>query len=214
MAKLAQKNDACLVAFSGGKDSLVCLDLACRHFKKVVPFFLYFIPGLKCVEKNLDAAESRYGLDILYYPHFLLFEAITKQLYCKSSNETFIKLRPFGLIDIYRVIMHDTGIDIVINGAKKSDSLWRRQKYFKYMTHDFIFYPLVEWRKNDILAYLAMHDLSLPLSSGRGSTGVDLSTPSLCWLHDNHYDDYLTVKKMFPLVEAVIKRREWYGVCA
>jgi phosphoadenosine phosphosulfate reductase len=211
MALLAQKHEACLVAFSGGKDSLVCLDLACRHFKKVLPFNLYFVPGLKCIEDNLDIARKKYRLNILYYPSFLLFNVIRRQIYCKSSIKTFESIKPLSLIDIYKAIMYDTGIEIIINGAKKSDSMWRRQKYFTYMKHSFISYPLVDWRKIDVMAYLKIHNLPIPVSSGHGSTGVDLSEPSIRWLHDQHHDDYLILRKWFPLVEAVIKRRNWYG---
>lgn len=38
--RLAEKSDHCLVAYSGGKDSMVVLDYAARYFKRVDAFFM------------------------------------------------------------------------------------------------------------------------------------------------------------------------------
>lgn len=212
MARLAERHSAALVAFSGGKDSLVCLDLAVKHFRRVVPFFLFLAPGLRCIAERMEPVRQRYGLEIMEYPHFLLFNLMANSIYCKKSIAGAMWMREFGLNEMYMAIIHDTGVRVIINGAKKSDSLWRRQKFFKFYAFQDAVYPLEDWRKNDVLAYLAMNNIPLPATSAGGSTGIDLSTPSLLWLHDNYPDDFERMEAYFPYIGAVVKRRDWYGV--
>lgn len=212
LSDLAKRTPAILVAFSGGKDSLVCLDLAIKHFRRVVPFFMFLVPGLHGIAEKTAIVKDRYGLEMLQYPHFLLFKAYLNSLYCKKSIRIAKTIQEFGLTDIYKAIIHDTGITTIINGSKETDSLWRRQRYFKFMTFENVFYPLKTWRKSDVLAYLSINNIPIPPSSGANSTGVDLSTPSLLWLHDKYPDDFKRMQDYFPFIGAVVKRREWYGI--
>lgn len=212
MTGLAEKHPAVLVAFSGGKDSLVCLDLAVKHFKRVVPFFLFLVPDLRCIDERLQKAVDIYKLKIVTYPHFLLFNLMAQGIYCKKTLSSARWMREFGLTDIYKAIIHDTGINLIINGAKESDSLWRRQKFFKFYTFENAVYPLRKWRKNDVLAYLKMNGIPMPATSAGGSTGIDLSTPSILWLNDNYPDDFMKMQSYFPFVGAVVKRREYHGI--
>jgi hypothetical protein len=63
-----------------------------------------------------------------------------------------------------------------------------------------------------VLAYLKINGIPVPDSSGGQATGVDLSTPSILWLYDNHPEDFQKLLQYFPLAEAAIKRRDEYGV--
>lgn len=206
----AEQSESVLVGFSGGKDSLVCLDLCVRAFKKVVPFFMYLVPGLDVCEVQLRAAEERYGVKVIQYPHWLLFRLLKYGIRCEN-NERCYRLPDLKINDIHKAVIADTGIPIVCWGAKKSDSMWRR-RYFSINRFDRVFYPLKEWNKQDVLAYLRMREIPLPDGPGASASGIDLSTKPVLWLYDKHPGDYQKLKEIFPFIEAVVLRREWYGV--
>ena len=65
LARAAEEDSRVVVGFSGGKDSLVCLDLATRCFKQVAAYFMYFIPGLKCCQLALEAARRQWNVPIV-----------------------------------------------------------------------------------------------------------------------------------------------------
>lgn len=211
MADVAKYHDSAIVSFSGGKDSLVCLDLARKAFKNVVCFFMYAIPGLQCVERVLQWARETYKVEILQYPGMMYRDAIENRLYCSAHVDLGNFMRGIALHDIYATVMHDTGYKIIVHGAKEADSLWRRQRYFKFYTIDQLVHPLKKWRKFDVLSYCKMNNIPLP-DVRNGSTGIDLSTPSILWMYDNSREDFERMRVHFPYIGAVVKRRKWYGV--
>lgn len=207
---VARAHESIMVGFSGGKDSWVCLDLCRRNFKNVTAFFLYLVPGLECVEVELEKARSRYGVEILQYPHWLLFRCVKHGTYCDTHWKDRDNIWEPKINDIHMAIIADTGIKLICQGAKDADSMWRR-RYFAINKFDQVIYPLKKWQKIDVLSYLKIHKIEIPDSSGGRATGIDLSTPSLLWLHDKHPVDFRKLLEYFPYAEAAIKRRDYYG---
>jgi phosphoadenosine phosphosulfate reductase len=207
---IAQKRDTVICAFSGGKDSLVCLDLCCRTFKNVIPFFMYFIPGLECCEIMLRYAEDRWGVKVLQYPHWLLTRVIRNGIYCKPTKKDFAGLPEFTTHDIYKIVMQDTGVRCLVTGAKDSDSMWRR-RYFTITKMPELVFPIKAWNKFDVVSYLKRRDIPIPQSSGAAAGGVDLSTGSLLFLYKNYPRDFARIRECFPFIDAVIYREKWYG---
>ncbi len=136
LKQAALKHPAVLVGFSGGKDSWCVLDLCVRTFDRVVCFFMYFVPGLKCVEDELARAQEKYGVEILQYPHWLVFRALKEGLFCDTTHKLSGLYEP-KVNDISMAVMADTGIRLVAHGAKEADSMWRR-RYFT-ICFDFFF---------------------------------------------------------------------------
>jgi hypothetical protein len=150
LQKIAARHESILVAFSGGKDSWCCLDLCYKIFKRVKAFFLYFIPELECIEVELDKARQRYGVEILQYPHWLFFRCIKEGVYCDWYWKNINIWEP-KINDIHMAIIADTGIDLICQGAKESDSMWRR-RYFTINRFDRVIYPLKKWQKIDVIS--------------------------------------------------------------
>ena len=63
-------SDSVIVSFSGGKESIVVLDMCMRHFKRVAAFHMYQFPHLSFSDEQIDWYERRYpGLEIIDLPH-------------------------------------------------------------------------------------------------------------------------------------------------
>ena len=65
----AKITDSVIVAFSGGKESIVTLDLCFRYFKNVRAFFMYICPDLSFQERTLEWYEKKYQTEIIRIPH-------------------------------------------------------------------------------------------------------------------------------------------------
>ncbi len=204
----AKKDTSILVAYSGGKDSLAVMDMCCRAFQRVEAFFMYLIPGLESTETALLQAEARWGVKVRQYPHWLLRRLLFDGVYCQNSFRND-DLPEWKLMDVYRLAIAETGIPTIATGAKKADSLWRRRQMSSWCKD--LLYPLKDWSKLDVLSYLKLRGLPEPASSGRSATGIDLSTPSLLWLHDTYPNDFRKLCEVFPFAEAVVWRRTYYG---
>lgn len=205
----ASKFDAVCVAYSDGKDSRVVLDLCKRHFRRVSLFFMYFIPGLPIMEQAIRDAERRIGLPIKQYPHWALAKCMRAGVYCDPSwrNET---LPDYKLTDVYALAMAESNTRIVATGAKAADSPWRRR--FMASTQSYIIQPIGHWNKFDVLSYLKMRNIEVPVQTGGGTaTGIDLDTKALLWLYDNSREDFEVIAKFFPYIYAVVWRRKFYG---
>lgn len=208
---LAATESEILVGFSGGKDSLCTLDLCVRHFSRVVPFFTYLVDGLEVMESRLAVAKQRYGLDVLRYPAAGLFDALKRGVYCHDLT-WHRKLSVPSFADLVDLVRHETGIRLLATGERQNDYAIRgaRIRANKVEESNRV-YPLAKWNKFDSLAYLKVRGLPVP-ESHRDSGGVDLTTPSLLWLYDNHPQDFERLCRVFPFARAVVKRRELYGI--
>jgi len=195
-----------IVSFSGGKDSLVVMDLAVRHAASVHAFFLELLP-LTVMDAQLAIAEQRWGIPIRRLPHWLRYEYWKFGAYCFHHSE----MAELRLNDLYGVIRKESGAKLIVTGAKASDSLWRRRTGVAKFAGDDLKAPLWHWSKKDVLQYLRAKKIPQPDNDGRNATGIDLSYPSVLWLYDNYPDDFRRLEQLYPFVGAIIKRREWYG---
>jgi len=205
----AAEHDSIAVSYSAGKDSVAVMDLCVRSFRRVVGFHMYLVPGLECIDRDLAEAEQRWKVQILQYPHPNLRESIKFGYFC-NPRWTRDDLPPWKLKDVYSLVSLETGCRLIANGAKRADSLQRRA----YVgTLKGVLHPIAGWSQADVYAYMGLR--RLPKSRTQMFSvmnGVDLSPPTLIWLHDNWPKDFEKIEEVFPFVRAVIKRRDWRGV--
>lgn len=207
LIELAQKHPTVLVGYSDGKDSRALLHLASKCFPKVYAYFMYFLRDLQCVQMVLPRSL---GVSVLEYPHPLLFDSLRAGLYRLSSVENAPSFSTTGIND---QAMKDTGATLVLLGHKKTDGLWRRHlKAKQYARESNIRFPIWDWKKFEVEDYLNRHNIPIPDAYDDTSTSINLSAACICWLYDKWPQDYERIRKIFPLVECIIKRREWYGL--
>lgn len=212
LQKISQIDSRVLVSFSNGKDSRAILHLAKRFFKKVVCFFLYYIPEADYNKDVVKYVENQ-GIICLQYPHESFFQDLKNAVFC---DDIYGNLDTYSRLDIYNLARKETGFHYILNGAKKADSFWRRRQFGNEKADKYkgIIYPVKEWSKLDIIAYLKMNNIEMPEMSkmGMNATGISLATPHLLWLHDNKPDDYKKLLRYFPYAHSIVKRREFYGI--
>jgi len=193
--------------YSGGKDSLILLDLLSKSDLKVNLAFMYLVKGLEHVEKYCDWAEKKYKVECRKYPHFVLSQYF---------NDNFLRFheKPVPIIklgDIEAQAKKDFNCDWIITGIKQSDSLNRRLMLGTYFLKAINLdakraYPLSEWSKSMCLSYIKQNRLPAPIEYTKGSksSGVDLNFDCLSYLKLNYPKDLEKIIKVFPFAEVQI----------
>jgi 3'-phosphoadenosine 5'-phosphosulfate sulfotransferase (PAPS reductase)/FAD synthetase len=205
--------DSVNVAYSGGKDSVVVLDMAVRTFSRVHAFFMYMLPDLECAQPAMDYCKSQWGITPVQVPHPGSLDDLRRGVY--SNQPRGIDVVPqFKLLDVYIAVRQQTHAHAILDGQKRADGAMRRLllKVGRDTSKNEIWHPIVGWTNQDANAYLARHGLLAPLSlqQGRPSSGIDLTEPCLLWLHDNFPGDWARILEVFPYAEAAVwRRRSW-----
>ena len=202
--------DRVLVSYSGGKDSIVTLDLCAKHFGTVQAFFMYQVPGLSFQERILKWAERKYGLEILRVPHWDLSDYMRLGAW-HAPDDDVSKLRT---IDIYGHVRQKTGIWWIAAGERIADSIVRRAM----ITRDGSIndkrgriFPLAHWRKRDVVAYVRREKLRVSEETEvLGFSFRDIDPKSLYLVKQHYPADYERILEFFPLAEAGVKWYELY----
>lgn len=207
----AQITDKVIVLFSGGKDSVVTLDLCFRYFKVVKPVFMYLVKGLEFQEKTLRWYEDKYNTEILRVPHFMLSDFLRYGSYRQMDLEVPI----IKTVELYNYIREKTGIYYISAGERISDSIFRRAMIKQSSSIDEKrgrFYPIAYWNKAQVQSYVKQKRLPLSLESRElGFSFRSLQGDEISTIKRKFPNDYDKIKADFPLIEASIKWSEIYG---
>ena len=202
-----------IVAYSAGKDSLAVLELCVEHFKRVVPYFMYVVPGLEFQEQHMRYVEERYDLKILRVPDWRL-GGVLRNAICRHQTQGATTSPKIKWRDVEQYIRQKTGLHWIASGERCADSLQRRGMI---VASDGIcparghFYPVGWWRTQDIASFLSMRNVLLSseyriMSDGHNFGGIG---PRQLYDIKKHYpEDFKKILKLFPLAEIQVVRRQ------
>lgn len=210
LQEAAKQHEACVVAYSNGKDSRAVMDMCVRTFRRVEAFFMYLAPGLEVIDNGLAEAEARYGIKIRQYPHWTLIKYLRNGVYCDPWYQ--LRMLPeWKLRDIYNLARVDAKAGFVVTGAKLSDGAWRRRFIVGTKGWTDVLNPLADWTKHDVYGYLKARNIPIPDSSGKNATGISLVADELFWLKGNYPEDFERLVSVFKYAEAPLYRKQFYG---
>lgn len=200
--------DRVLVSFSGGKDSVITLDLCMRHFRQVEGFFMYQVRGLSFQESILRYYEDKYGIPIHRIPHFELSDWLRNGLF---RNYDF-SCPLVSVKETYDYIRDNTGIWWIAAGERIADSVWRRAMIKSSGTIDEKrgrFFPIAEWSKEHVRGYIRQRRLKVGMESEKlGFSFRSFAPKDLIAIRKHFPADYARIKEWFPLVDVSIIQHE------
>lgn len=204
----AQITDSVIVAFSGGKESVVVMDLCQRYFKNVTAFFMYICPNLSFQERTLEWYEKKYQKEIIRIPHM----DVSEFFHYGSFRREDYSFPIVSINDIYRYVRLETDTWWIAAGERIDDSIVRRAMMKKSGSIDVQrgrLYPVSMWKKKEILDYIKFHNLYLGQDSRKmGFSFKSLWGKELLMLKQHFPDDYYKVLKLYPFAAAGVKREE------
>lgn len=201
-----------LVAFSGGKDSLATLDMCQKVFPRVEAYLMTLVPGLESIEGPAEQATRRAKVRLHKVQHWMTSIYLARGVFCVPAGVRQLKQR-----DIELEMRSRTGIEWIAYGQRAiGDGISRNLMLKRCQGKDekgHRLFPIWNWSLSDVLCHLRARRIPLPPRVGRdhqrGSSGLELNTKCMVWLHQNHPADYERVRRVFPHVETLIRRQRW-----
>jgi hypothetical protein len=222
-----ERGDRHLLAMSRGKDAIATwLALRDAGFE-VVPFHLYLVPDLEFVAESLAELERAFNTQILDLPHPSLFRMLDDAVFQPPERIAVIdQLNPKKptFAQVYADVRKLSGApasSLVASGVRACDSIVRRisfQKHGHIRPKTETFYPVWNFRKQDVLSIMARNGIHLPPeyawfaktpgnpATGRSFDGLDYRFLGPIKRHRPR--DYARILEWFPLAELEVFRHE------
>lgn len=215
---VAERSPDVLLSFSGGKESVASWCVLRKYFKRVVPFYLYQVPGVEFVERGLRYYEEFFGARILRLPHPTLYRMLNNLVFqppenCLGIEEAGLRRRTHG--DMERIARRLGGLSgdaFCAVGVRCTDSLMRRTALLKWgslnpTSHKF--WPVFDFRNDDLCELFRAEGIRLMDDYrlfGRSFDGLQYEF--LGPLKEAYPRDYARILEWFPLAELEVVRQE------
>ena len=203
------------VGVSLGKDSVCLLDLCVKNFMHVYPFFMYFVKGLQFQENYIRYLEERYHVEIIRLPHWMLGTCYCAGLF-RDQNFITDTCPNITIKDIEDYMTEETGTPWFAYGQMMCESI-ERNAMIKHNgevdEENKRIYPLAEWNPKKVFQYLANHNIQLAPEYRYAKRSIGDLRPENIEIVKAHFpDDYETIKRIFPYIEAKEKQNEFQKV--
>lgn len=222
--QIASETDTILLAFSCGKDAIGAW-LACRpHFRRIIPYYMYLVPGLQFVEDALAYYEEFFQTRILRVPHPSLYRLLNAFVFQPPERCALIEaagLEEFSYRDMQDTIRDRFGLPdaaMVASGVRAVDSPMRMlalRKYGPINRKKAQFMPVCDWNLDRLVSEIERANVRLPIDYrifGRSFDGIDYRF--LAPLKEHLPADYERVLQWFPLADLELKRRQYAEAAA
>jgi len=203
-----------MVGLSGGKDSLVTLDVIMRSgaFSRVECFAMYLVPGLETFEKPVLRAAARYGVPVHFVPHFELSRLMKLGILRFHLPTKRLPTKQLGPKDVERALITQHGVDWFAYGERASDSIMRAintmrcngvEQEWKRL------WPIWDFKTDQVLTYLKARKIPVQKNLWRANMdGISLHPLALKALKERCPSDFEKILAIFPLAEGQIRRVE------
>lgn len=221
IAEIREQTDTVLLSFSTGKDAIASALALRGKFKRVIPYYLYSVPGLEFIEASLAYYERELfgGEHIVRLPHPAMFRWLNNFVFQPPERCEIIERIGFPEIDYKDInawLAEDQGYDpeviFTATGVRAADSPFRRMHFVTRGAINWnsrLFYPVYDWNKDRLIDAIAQSGVKLPIDYqlfGRSFDGLDLRF--LYPIKKHLPRDYAKIIEWFPLAELEIFRYE------
>lgn len=224
MATIASETDEILLAFSCGKDSIAAW-LTLREsglFKRIIPYYMWIVPGLRFVEANLAYFEAWFGQRIIRVPHLQFYKMLREMVFQPPERCEIIEAcnlpKKYGYDEAAHLAARIAGLPestYAAHGIRMNDSLWRRtsiQKYGAINHKRRTFTPIHDMSKDELITLLKRHNVKLPIDYkwfGCSFDAIDYKFSGAIKRYAP--DDFEVLRAWFPLIDLEIARYEGFG---
>lgn len=172
---------------------------------------MYQVRGLSFQESILRYYEDKYGIPIHRIPHFELSQWLRYGLFRHCDFDCPI----VSVKETYDYMRENTDIWWIAAGERIADSVWRRAMIKSSGTIDpkrGRFFPIAEWSKADVMAYIRQRKLRVGAESSRlGFSFRSLMGKDLLKIQKHFPQDYARIRRWFPLVDVSIIHHKMQG---
>ena len=216
-AVLADAGPTVLLSFSAGKDAVASwLQLRELGFTRIVPFYLYLVPGLEFVEQGLRYYEEFFQTPILRLPDPSTNRMLQALVFQPPERAALLETIKIPRLTVEHLDQHVRAVAgapdaYVAIGNRAADSPIRLANIRRYGSVNpgrRSFLPIYDWRVADLRKSLLAARVRLTVDYqlfGRSFDGIDWRF--MAPIKEHYPDDYARILEFFPLANLEIMRR-------